>query len=99
MTPEWVSEKELDGIVRDLCSYLGVKRYHTADSRRSEPGFPDLVLWRERLIFRELKSELGRSSLPQLYVGRSLVAAGQDWAVWRPSDWRSGRIEEELRAL
>lgn len=92
-------EADLDEAVRQLCRLLGVCRYHPYDSRRSMPGFPDLVLWRDRLMFRELKSERGRCSKEQLHVGDTLVRAGMNWAIWRPRDWRSGRIEKELRAL
>ena len=29
----------------------------------------------------------------------ALTIAGQDWAVWRPADWFSGRIQRELADL
>ncbi len=40
--------------------------YHTYDSRRSAPGFPDLVLARDgRVMFVELKASSGRISAAQ----------------------------------
>jgi hypothetical protein len=40
----------------ELATVHGWRVYHTHDSRRSEPGFPDLVLVRgSRLLFVELK--------------------------------------------
>lgn len=45
-----------------LAKRLGYRAYHTHDSRRSEPGFPDLVLVKPpRLLFLELK--VGRRQL------------------------------------
>ncbi|MGX5360071.1 VRR-NUC domain-containing protein [Kocuria sp. KH4] len=76
-------------------------RYHTYDSRRSAPGFPDLVLVhpvRGRTIFRELKTETGRVSPDQRGWIDGLTAGGSDAAVWRPSDYLSGLIEQELRS-
>ena len=73
--------------VRELARLKGWRIYHTRDSRRSDPGFPDLVLVRgERLIFAELKREKGRLSDSQ----RTWLAALEETAethVWRPSDW------------
>ena len=51
-------ESELKSKVRELAIRLGWEYYHTNDSRRSEAGFPDLVLVRrQRLIFVELKRQ------------------------------------------
>jgi hypothetical protein len=66
-------------------------------AHRTGKGWPDLILLRDRLLFRELKSETGRISADQQRIIAQLQRAGQDMAVWRPSDWYSGRIEEELR--
>lgn len=74
-------------------------QYHTHDSRRSAPGFPDLVLVHPvagRTIFRELKTEKGRISPAQRGWIDGLTAGGSDAAVWRPTDYLSGRIEQEL---
>lgn len=93
-----MTEDELQAKVAGLCARLGVNRYRSPRSMLN-PGFPDLILWRDRLIFRELKTEKGRLSYRQSDVGGSLALAGQDWEVWRPEDLESGRIERELRAL
>lgn len=78
--------------------------YHTHDSRRSQPGFPDLVLVhakQQRLIFAELKKETGRQTEAQktweghLRVIRSVVPL--EFYLWRPSDWLSGRIGSILQ--
>jgi hypothetical protein len=83
-----------------LCRRLGVRYFHPYDSRRSVPGWPDVVFVGTRAIcFRELKDEWGEVRPEQADWGRALRAAGQDWAVWRPSDLASGRIEAELAAL
>ena len=60
-------------------------------------GFPDLVLVRERVLFRELKGNRGRIRPEQAVWLAVLRDAGADVAVWTPDDWTSGRIEEELR--
>jgi hypothetical protein len=81
---------------------LGWLAYHTHDSRRSQPGFPDLVLVHDkqrRLIFAELKAELGSLSRAQRQWGRHLLDAGHgEYHVWRPSDWLVGRVTRILQA-
>lgn len=60
-------------------------------------GFPDLVLVhpaRKLVLFREIKSERGRLSSAQVGWRNDLVAAGADYAIWRPSDWF--RIVDQL---
>lgn len=63
-------------------------------------GFPDLlIVGPGGLIFRELKSTKGRLTADQAVWRDRLLAAGQDWAIWRPADWDSDRIRAELREL
>lgn len=66
---------------------LGWISYHTYDSRRSDEGFPDLVLVRERVIYAELKSENGVLSQDQRKWFAALQRAKQEVYVWYPSDY------------
>ena len=96
-------ERELQENVRQLCKSLGWYCYHTFDSRRSEPGFPDLVLVRMgRLIFAELKTETGRESLAQERWADRLGNVQRhnktvQYQLWRPTQWLDGTIERILR--
>ena len=55
------TEAELLAFVRDLALLRGWIVHHAADSRRADPGLPDLILVRApRVIFAELKTERGR---------------------------------------
>lgn len=93
-----MTEKQLQGVVVQLARLNGWLAYHTFDSRRSEPGFPDLVLVRGvRILYRELKTEKGRVTVPQQAWLDALAAAWADVAVWRPAQWHDGTIERELK--
>lgn len=91
-----MSEKEFQGHVLDLARHHGWLCYHTFDSRRSQPGFPDLVMVRaDRLLFAELKTEKGKLSAEQdnwinvlREFGNDVVANSHHFYpfVWRPSD-------------
>lgn len=97
-----MTEIELEVEVRRLLADHRLYGYHPYDSRRDAGGWPDWVilgLGRGRLLFRELKTDSGQLSPAQSRVRNLLVTAGQDWAIWRPADLRSGRIERELAAL
>lgn len=96
-----LTEAQFQQQVIDLAKLHGyLLIYHTHNSRRSEPGFPDLVLVslsRELCLIRELKTEQGRLSPAQtLWLG-GMRKAGLNAGVWRPSDLKSGRIVKELR--
>lgn len=73
--------------------------YHTHDARRSNPGFPDLVLVRrERLVFAELKSDKGRERpdqtvwLDALEVVEKAAPDAVGVYLWRPSSWEQIRV-------
>ncbi|MFD6030500.1 VRR-NUC domain-containing protein [Cellulosimicrobium funkei] len=95
-----MSEDDLQIQVIAIAHQLGFLAYHTHDSRKSEKGFPDLVLVhgaRGRLLFRELKKQSGQLSEDQRRWLAALHGAA-DVGVWRPIDLLEGRVLAELRA-
>lgn len=95
-----MTEKQLLAAVVELAGYLGIFVYHTHDSRRSEPGFPDLVLaGTHGMLFAELKSADGRMSRAQLAWRWRLMKAGSTWRLWRPRELESGEILRELKGI
>lgn len=96
-----MSEKDFQNGVMKLARFHGFSLiYHVFDSRRSAPGFPDLVLVKPRtghILYRELKKNKGRVTPDQQTWLDGLTAAGQDAAVWRPNDLDDGSILAELR--
>ena len=81
-------EKDWQKQVVAIARRCGWAVYHTYDSRRSAPGYPDLTLVRERLVFAELKREDGKLSSAQEEWLERLRDAGVEVHVWRPSDLR-----------
>lgn len=101
-------EAELQNAVIELAQLLGwrVAHFRPALNARGEwrtpvqadgKGWPDLVLVRDRVLYRELKSARGTLSVEQQDWAKSLRKAGADYDIWRPNEWVSGKIEQELR--
>lgn len=89
-----MTEDELLRKVQALAKRRGWLSYHTHDSRRSDPGFPDLVLVRkDRLIFAELKSAKGRPTPEQStwLISLGNTGAAEVW-LWTPASWDDGTI-------
>ena len=84
-----ISETSFQSDLVDLAETLGFLVYHTHDSRRSQKGFPDLVMVRERVIYAELKRETGKVTPEQQVWIETLTRAREEVYVWRPSDWDS----------
>ena len=84
---ETVTEKEFMAAVLSKAKSLGWVCYHTRDSRKSQAGYPDLTMARERLICAELKTETGQVSAAQANWLTALAEAGVECYVWRPSRW------------
>lgn len=101
-----MTEAEFMQQIIDTARLLKWHVYHTHDSRRSEPGFPDICLVRDRVVFLEVKTETGRVSPAQAEWIAAITAAGGTALVVRPSQWeeivaalkRRVDVEKELMA-
>lgn len=80
-------EREFQSQVLEAAGLMGWLAYHTHDSRRSQPGFPDLVLVRERVVFAELKTDKGTLRPEQATWLERLRDAGAEAYLWRPRNW------------
>lgn len=94
---EWsaraMSEKDWQALIVSFARAHGWWVFHPHDSRRSEPGWPDLTLIRGReLIFVEVKKHNGKVSPEQANVIEMLEETGAEVHVWWPKD------EPEVRA-
>jgi hypothetical protein len=89
------TERQFQDIVREFAALMGWTHiYHTFDARRSDAGFPDLVLVRDtQLLFVELKTEKGKVRPEQESWGQALVQVegavpwNVRYRIWRPSQW------------
>lgn len=83
-----VRERDLQSQVMALLKVNGWLAYHTYDSRRSAPGFPDIVATKgRRLLALELKTATGKVTIEQYQWLMALgsVAGGEAYVV-RPKD-------------
>jgi len=81
-------EERLYENIRTVATLYHWTLYHTRDSRRAAPGWPDLVLCRPpRLLIRELKANGAYPDRAQRAWLAALAACGLDVGVWRPRDW------------
>ncbi len=83
-----ISEKQWQETVIAEAKRNGWLVYHTHDSRKSEAGFPDLVLVRDRVLFVELKTDKGVRTAAQNKWLYALGEANAQVHVWRPMDWK-----------
>lgn len=73
------SEAAFQQQVIQLAGFYSWRVYHTHDSRRSQKGFPDLVLVRgAELIFAELKTDKGRVRPEQQEWIQALQAVSEE---------------------
>ncbi len=83
------TERDFQQTVVETARALGYRVYHTFDSRRSEPGYPDLTLVRPGRppVWLELKTEKGRLTDKQREWVELLLSAGCEVHVVRPDDF------------
>lgn len=107
--PEQLAERPFqDWVVNLARTRKWTLRYHTHDSRRSEPGFPDWVFVHERvgsIVFAELKGWNTPIEPEQQRWIDALAAMGLPAFIWRPKDaqavldtlWYPPPIHVEIR--
>ena len=77
-----LTEAQMQASIIETARDFGWLCFHAHDSRRSEPGYPDLTLVRPpRLLFIEVKTADGRLSKGHWNKGRTRWLPGQD--TWR----------------
>lgn len=94
--PASITEEAFLAKVRQVARMAGWTGYHTYSSKRSDPGFPDLLLVKPgpqlgtgRLIVAELKRQSGKLTAEQhlwLDLLRHSVATLEVY-TWKPADW------------
>lgn len=91
---------ELLAAIRRNVLHFGLTAQHYPTSAGCwQLGWPDLTLVGPGgVLYREVKTSRGRLEPAQWECGQRLLAAGADWAVWRPSDFPE-TIKEQLSQL
>lgn len=90
MSKTWASmtEVQLQTSALEAMGWSGWTTYHTHDSRRSNPGFPDVVAFKgSRLMFVEFKRESGVVRPEQHAWLEGLTAAHDEVYLVRPSNF------------
>ena len=99
-------EDALKADVIRLAEMLGWRVYSIRRSDQAKvqgatgKGYPDLTLVNGAgaVVFAELKSDTGRPTPEQeAWLAALRTCAAIDVCLWRPADWRCGRIEDFLR--
>lgn len=94
MTAFGPSEARFQEQVLELAALYGWGlRYHTRDARRSDKGWPDLVLCRPpEILFVELKGPKTRVTAEQRAWLQALSACGLETHLWHPADFDELRV-------
>lgn len=96
-----MSEDQLQRSVQERATIHGWRWHHETDSRRSNPGLPDLVMVhpvQRRIAFWELKRQSPRAKTTdeQRAWLEAAAAAGAEAAVIRPLDLLDGTVDAML---
>jgi hypothetical protein len=83
------SEAAFQAQLIGAAKWMGWRIFHVHDSRRTQPGFPDLCLVKPpRIIFAELKMEKGKTTKEQeQWLAALKECPGVEAYLFRPSDW------------
>ncbi len=85
---EQMTEAQFQRMVIAAAKQLGYRVYHTWVSIKSEPGWPDLAMWRgKRFLLAELKGPKGKLTAAQEQTIKELREAGLEVYVWYPKDY------------
>ena len=91
-----ITERQWQEQVEQLAGLFGYRFYHTWNSIKSNPGFPDLVLLKPpRLIFAELKVDGKKPTRDQQAWLDEVRATGVESYTWYPADLE--QVKEVLR--
>ena len=88
-----MNEKAFQEIVVTTARENGWMVYHTYDSRKSEPGFPDLCMVKNGwILFVELKTDKGKVTTAQRQWIEQFIRHQYDCQnllveIWRPHIW------------
>lgn len=94
-----MTEKDFQNNIISAARDLGFLVYHTSDSRRDEPGFPDLIIAGYGVVLAwECKTEKGKLREASFTKSGRRLPGQQDWLnilnnavitsdYVRPSDW------------
>lgn len=98
LAPPKLTEAQFQAQVIQLARLFGWREYHTHDSRRSQPGLPDLLLAKRGrpVIFAELKTDSGQTTPAQDEWLELLRSTGARVFLWRPGMW--DEITRELQS-
>lgn len=103
MNPDWPNWRERDfrrALLKECANSGLIVNYHKVDSYSPVRGWPDLeIVGPKGIIYRELKTMTGDLSTEQRYVGWKVGHAGGHWSIWRPADYASGVVYEELKRI
>jgi glycine/D-amino acid oxidase-like deaminating enzyme len=84
---ELLTEADWQELVVQYARLQGWWAFHPYDSRKSQAGWPDLVLLRPpELVIVELKSQRGKVTQEQERVLAMLAECGVEAHLWRPAD-------------
>lgn len=93
---QYIAESKFQAMVEDLAALCGWTSFHLNLPMRSPAGFPDLVLFRDRIVFAELKSRspstgrAGKLSPAQIDYAHTIQRAGGEYYSWLfPDDWET----------